>query len=156
MLEKYAYMRHLFFLMQNAVSILFLHLSAKQVLCFYTIFVLVLKYVLTFLTPSLFFGRKTDSWWWSFVICWIYVKSQKGKIIKLLLQVTLCKYSQCKSLLGICNWLLPSSYSFQSSIPHVGASIILLYFKKENLLLVFSLRVMVQFLRTMGWYFLDW
>lgn len=73
-----------------------------------------------------YIGRKTDSWWWSFVIYWIYVKSQKGKIIKPLLLVTLCKYSWCKSLLGICNWLLHSSYSYPLGIPHFGASIMLL------------------------------
>jgi len=39
-----------------------------------------------------FFFRKTGFWWWSFVICWIYVKLPREKTIKPLLQATSCKF----------------------------------------------------------------
>lgn len=124
MLEKHAYKSHWFFWCKCCFHfvVTFIH----QTWYFSsTIFVWVLNMSWHFWHLH-YIGRKTDSWWWSFVIYWIYVKSQKGKIIKLLLLVTLCKYSWCKSLLGICNWRFHISYSYPLGIPHFGASIILL------------------------------
>lgn len=156
MLEKHAYKSHWFFWCKCCFHfvVTFIH----QTWYFSsTIFVWVLNMSWHFWHLH-YIGRKTDSWWWSFVIYWIYVKSQKGKIIKLLLLVTLCKYSWCKSLLGICNWRFHISYSYPLGIPHFGASIILLeyfFFFKMKSLSYLSIRVIVKFLSTMAWYALN-